>query len=133
MQKVILSSSQALAVCANLCFLLYIEQEYVDSGSAHAVNTAMAMLALLYSGQVRLILMLLLFFFASLIYHINIIMISKFLYVYEHISALDVGSSMQIEHDPTPLYRAAKELINMHMDTGEFPQQVNIEFDFIMS
>ncbi|PVH34957.1 hypothetical protein PAHAL_7G075800 [Panicum hallii] len=54
-------------------------EEYVDSGSPHAVNTAMAMLALLYAGQ--------------------------------------------IEHDPTPLYRAAKELINMQMETGEFPQQ----------
>ncbi|RLM66187.1 hypothetical protein C2845_PM16G02540 [Panicum miliaceum] len=53
--------------------------EYVDGGSPHAVNTAMAILALLYAGQ--------------------------------------------IEHDPTPLYRAAKELINMQMETGEFPQQ----------
>jgi hypothetical protein len=28
------------------------EQDYVDSGSPHAVNTAWAMLALLYAGQV---------------------------------------------------------------------------------
>ncbi|XP_004975213.1 achilleol B synthase isoform X4 [Setaria italica] len=54
-------------------------EEYVCSGSPHAVNTAMAMLALLYAGQ--------------------------------------------IEYDPTPLYRAAKELINMQMEGGEFPQQ----------
>ncbi|CAL5035220.1 unnamed protein product [Urochloa decumbens] len=54
-------------------------EEYVDSGKPHAVNTALAMLALLYAGQ--------------------------------------------IENDPTPLYRAAKELIYMQMENGEFPQQ----------
>ncbi|CAD6213495.1 unnamed protein product [Miscanthus lutarioriparius] len=54
-------------------------EEYVDSGRPHAVNTAQAMLALLYAGQV--------------------------------------------EQDPAPLYRAAKELINMQMENGEFPQQ----------
>ncbi|XP_008681131.1 achilleol B synthase isoform X1 [Zea mays] len=54
-------------------------EEYVDSGSPHGVNTAQAMLALLYAGQV--------------------------------------------EQDPAPLYRAAKELINMQMENGEFPQQ----------
>ncbi|KAG0548690.1 hypothetical protein BDA96_01G188600 [Sorghum bicolor] len=54
-------------------------EEYVDSGRPHAVQTAQAMLALLYAGQV--------------------------------------------EQDPAPLYRAAKELINMQMENGEFPQQ----------
>ncbi|VAI00235.1 unnamed protein product [Triticum turgidum subsp. durum] len=57
-------------------------ESYVDAASPHAVNTAWAMLALIYAGQV--------------------------------------------ERDPTPLYHAAKELVNMQLDTGEFPQQEHI-------
>ncbi|KAF7092467.1 hypothetical protein CFC21_094949 [Triticum aestivum] len=57
-------------------------ESYVDAASPHAVNTAWAMLALIYAGQV--------------------------------------------ERDPAPLYHAAKELINMQLDTGEFPQQEHI-------
>ncbi|XP_052136648.1 achilleol B synthase-like [Oryza glaberrima] len=54
-------------------------EEYVDSGRPHAVNTAWAMLGLIYAGHVEI--------------------------------------------DPIPLHRAAMELINMQLDTGEFPQQ----------
>jgi hypothetical protein len=43
--------NKVLRVCANF-FLLQTEQEYVDSGRPHAVQTAQAMLALLYAGQV---------------------------------------------------------------------------------
>uniref|UniRef100_A0A0D3GGR7 Terpene cyclase/mutase family member n=1 Tax=Oryza barthii TaxID=65489 RepID=A0A0D3GGR7_9ORYZ len=55
---------------------------YVEASRPHAVNTAWAMLALIYAGQVEI--------------------------------------------DPTPLYHAAQELINMQLETGEFPQQEHV-------
>ncbi|OEL33553.1 Achilleol B synthase, partial [Dichanthelium oligosanthes] len=61
-------------------------EDYVDGGTPHAVNTAWAMLALIYAGQV--------------------------------------------ERDPIPLYHAARELINMQLDTGDFPQQVSFKFSY---
>jgi achilleol B synthase len=36
-----------------MIFLLHTWQTYVDTGRPHAVNTAWAMLALIYAGQVH--------------------------------------------------------------------------------
>ncbi|KAK3118886.1 hypothetical protein QOZ80_9BG0710010 [Eleusine coracana subsp. coracana] len=57
-------------------------QVYAQASGPQTVNTAWAMLALIYAGQV--------------------------------------------ERDPKPLCRAAKELINMQQDSGEFPQQEHV-------
>jgi hypothetical protein len=80
----------------------------IEGDRAHAVNTSWAMLTLIYAGQVRSIRLIQLWHEYD-VYQTNMIYLLAY----------------QIERDPTPLHRAAKELINMQMDTGEFPQQVS--------
>ncbi|VAI41095.1 unnamed protein product [Triticum turgidum subsp. durum] len=37
-----------------------------------------------------------------------------------------LGCETEVERDPTPMYHAAKELINLQTETGEFPQQETV-------
>lgn len=73
------------------------------------------MLGLLYAGQVR-------FLILFIKYHNDRtpVFMCQFFY----------GYSEQMDIDRAPLYYAAKELINMQLKTGEFPQQVSINSVF---
>uniref|UniRef100_A0A0E0PY03 Squalene cyclase C-terminal domain-containing protein n=1 Tax=Oryza rufipogon TaxID=4529 RepID=A0A0E0PY03_ORYRU len=77
---------------------------YVEASRPHAVNTAWAMLALIYAGQVLIV------------YYI----------IYGLPCVISCLTDKQVEIDPTPLYHAAQELINMQIETGEFPQQEHV-------
>uniref|UniRef100_A0A0E0HR25 Terpene cyclase/mutase family member n=1 Tax=Oryza nivara TaxID=4536 RepID=A0A0E0HR25_ORYNI len=77
---------------------------YVEASRPHAVNTAWAMLALIYAGQVLIV------------YYI----------IYGLPCVISCLTDKQVEIDPTPLYHAAQELINMQLETGEFPQQEHV-------
>jgi achilleol B synthase len=43
-----------------------------------------------------------------------------------YVSISYLGKHKQIERDPTPIYKAARLLTNMQLETGEFPQQEHI-------
>jgi len=76
------------------------------------VNTAWAMLSLIYAGQVYIA-------HWTLQYIINGTILMSIFFNF-------ILWAKQVERDPEPLYRAAKELINMQLESGEFPQQVSL-------
>lgn len=54
----------------------------------------------------------------------GISLISLYIFVYMFVFTYHWVCAKQFEQDPKPLYEAAKELINMQLESGLFPQQV---------
>jgi hypothetical protein len=97
------SRSLAFSICWPFSFVILNRfTKNIEGECAHAVNTAWAMLALIYAGQVWFVC------YQNKLWAKHQIYESIILYLFEY----------QFNRDPTPLHRAA----------GDFPQQVGWHF-----